>query len=571
MSELNELKALRVALRDGVELVADAYVGASATARPAILELTPYGRGRDRQNFSSEAAYWVRHGYAFVIVDCRGTGDSGGDFCFFVGDGEDGYDVVEWIARQPWCNGRVGMRGASYTGTNQWHTARLRPPSLKAIVPNATGNGSDDVVYNGGTFHLSWALSWPSNLGGSTLPQAPSPDWDAVLAHRPLRSADSVALGQPSPLFQELLAHPPSDRAYWQRFEFSTEDYAGIDIPVLAFSGWFDGTLRGTLQHDSDMRLHSPARRHTHLIIGPWEHITCSDGGYSYIDAKPADRIGQTTLPPQAFLPGLAITRQFYDAHLKGEGQFEQPPVQLYITGSERWVTAEAWPPAQVKERVLYLHSGGHAHGLQGDGRLDATRPGQEPPDLYTYDPARPAPFVPPGGAPPLPMLAPLPCLRDLQPLLLRDDVVVYCSDLLTQALTVLGNVTLVLHFASDAPDSDFVFRLEDVAPDGRGRCLGSRNAGMAQARWREGYEREVLLQPGVPAVLTLKLGGIGHTFLVGHQLRLSITSSAFPRLPANPNTGLPIADDTSPPRKARQQVLHDAVHASHLVLPCLD
>jgi uncharacterized protein len=566
---MRELSAVRIPLRDSIELVADCFVGDGAAPAPAILELTPYGRGRERQNFSGEAAYWVRHGYAFVIVDCRGTGDSRGDYRFAVGDGgdgDDGYDVVEWIARQPWCNGRVGMRGASYTGTNQWQVARKRPPSLKAIVPNATGHGRDDVVYDGGIFHFNWALSWPMNVPGSGVSLTALPRWAAGICQQPLREADVAVLGQPSHLYRHFIDHPPSDQAYWAASHYSGDDYAGMQVPVLAFSGWFDGTLRGTLAHDQGAR--AASRHPVHLIVGPWDHSPCSEGGYNYLDGKPVDQIGDALLPPQAFLPGLAITRSFYDAYLKGDGKFDQPPVQLYITGSERWIHADAWPPAASLLRKLHLRSAGHANGLRGDGRLDWAAPHAEPPDTYVYDPAQPAfntlSDLP--GAPPF-----LPYHRvDMAPLIDRPDVLVYVSDALAEPLTVVGDVTLLLHIRSDAPDTDFIARLEDVAPDGRAQRLGSREIAQAQVRWREGFEREVFLRPGEVATLNLRFGGIGHSFLAGHRLRLSVTSSAYPRMAPNPNTGGPIADDTQPPRIARQEVLHEAAWASHLVLPCL-
>ncbi len=561
-----ELSAVHIPLRDGTLLVGDCFVGDGAAPNPAILELTPYGRGRDRQNFSGEAAYWVRHGYALVVVECRGTGDSQGELGFTGSDGDDGYDIVEWIARQPWCNGRVGMRGASYSGGNQWQVARKRPPSLKAIVPNATGYGIDDVVYDGGIFHFNWALSWPANVPGSGVRLKAPPQWSAGIGVQPLREADVAVLGQPSRLYRHYLAHPPNDHAYWAGAEYSADDYAGMQVPVLAFTGWFDGTLRGTLAHHRQM--HAASQQPVHLIVGPWEHSSCSDGGYHYLDGKPIDRIGSATLPPQAFLPGLAITRSFYDAYLKGDGVFDQPPVQLYITGSERWIHADAWPPAASEPRQLYLHSAGRANGLQGDGRMDWTPPQSEPADTYRYDPAQPAyntlsdlPGAPPG----------LPHHRvDMSPLIDRPDVLVYLSDVLAEALTVVGDVSLVLHIRSDAPDTDFIARLEDVAPDGRAQRLGSREIAQAQVRWREGFEREVLLRPGTVATLRLRFGGLGHSFLAGHRLRLSVTSSAYPRMAPNPNTGGPIADDPLPPRVAQHEVLHEDAWASHLLLPCL-
>ena len=561
-----DLSAHRITLRDGVELVADVFVGKGASPGPAILELTPYGRGRERPNFSYEAPYWVRHGYALVIVECRGTGDSDGEFRFFIGDGDDGHDVVEWIARQPWCNGSVGMRGASYSGTNQWHVARTRPPSLRAIVPNASGWGRDDIVYDGGMFHLNWALSWPMDVSGAM--QRRVPDF-AACASAPLKDADLAALGQCSALYQHFLDHPPSDDAYWQPFDFTTEDYASIDIPVLAFSGWFDGTLRGTLEHDRRRRAASRSRTSTHLIIGAWEHGSCSDGGYSWLDGKPIDRIGDLKLPPQAMCPGLALTRQFFDTHLKGEGRFEQPAVSLYITGSDCWIATTSFPPPQAHERALYLHSGGQANALKGDGRLTWKAPAREPADTYRSDPARPVPNTLGDltGAPPgLGMHG-----VDMAPLIDRPDVLVYVSPAMDKPLTVVGDVRLTLHVEADVADADFVCRLEDVAPDGTAIRLGSRECGVARARWREGFEQEVLLAPGVPARVTLRLGGIGHTFVAGHRLRLSVTGSAYPRHPVNPHTGGPLVGDTAAPRVATVKLLHEAAHPSHLLLPCID
>lgn len=566
---LRELNAVSIPLRDGVELAGDCFIGDGTQPLPAILELTPYGRGRDRPNFSGEAGYWVRHGYAFVIVECRGSGDSQGELRFAVGDGgdgEDGYDVVEWIARQPWCNGRVGMRGASYTGTNQWQVARQRPPSLKAIVPNATGHGADDVVYDGGIFHFNWALTWPASVAGSGVSMTAAPRWAAGLGQRPLREADVAVIGQDSRWYRHFLDHPPGDSAYWAASHYSADDYAAMQVPALAFTGWYDGTLRGTLAHDRGAR--ATSRHPVHLIVGPWEHSNCSEGGYNYFDGKPVDQIGDALLPPQAFLPGLAITRSFYDAYLKGHGGFEQPPVQLYVTGSERWIHADAWPPAEAQPRRLHLHSAGRANGLGGDGRLDWAVPQAEPPDSYIYDPMQPAfntlSDLP--GAPPN-----LPHHRvDMAPLIDRPDVLVYLSDALAERLTVVGDVMLVLHIRSDAPDTDFIARLEDVAPDGRAQRLGSREVAQAQVRWREGFDREVFLRPGEVASLTLRFGGLGHSFLAGHRLRLSVTSSAYPRMSPNPNTGGQIADDTQLPRVARQHVLHDVDWSSHLLLPCM-
>ncbi|CAF4295924.1 unnamed protein product, partial [Rotaria magnacalcarata] len=186
----------RVPMRDGVELVVDYFLASPTSKYPAIIEITPYGRILERPNFRNEARYWISHGYAFVIADVRGTGDSEGEFQFFLNDGKDGYDLIEWIARQSWSNGRVGMRGGSYSGGNQWYTARERPPHLSCITPNTSPGGPmDGVPYHNGVFALLWSLNWiGSSLDIARSPAVnPHPNPMTWLNHRPLHTLDVYA------------------------------------------------------------------------------------------------------------------------------------------------------------------------------------------------------------------------------------------------------------------------------------------------------------------------------------------------------------------------------------------
>jgi uncharacterized protein len=561
-------QGLRIPMRDGVELVADVFRPAGLARHPVIVELTPYGRGDPARTFRAEADYWVEHGYVFVLVDVRGQGDSGGRFEWFTRDEHDGYDVVEWLAQQAWSSGKVGMRGSSYTGTNQWFVARGRPPHLACITPSATvRHPFNDLPYPGGTFNFNWGLTWISGLPDSGIAPGTPIDWPALLAHRPLATADERAFGRPLSLYREFLAHPTFD-AYWQRRHLAPRDYAAIDIPTLAFSGWFDGTLRGTMQHYRAIRAHSPVRDRHWLVVGPWEHLTAPDGGLDFRTGAPVDQVGDLRLPRQAFLPGRDITRRFFDDCLKGGPPFEQSPVRLYLTGSNRWVDLPTYPARSVEPRKLYLRSAGAANGLSGDGRLDWRAPLAEPPDQYVYDPRNPALTAAPDAArgPVGRVSWPI----DLAPFLDRDDTLVYLSEPLSAPLSIAGPVQLVLHAASDARDTDFFSNLEDVAPDGRAVKLGSGNGAGLRARYRDGFARERLLVPGKPVVLTLDFFDIGHTFQPGHRLRISVTSSSWPWTHPNPNTGHPIATDTAPPRPARQTIFHDRSRPSHLLLPVM-
>lgn len=547
-------------MRDGVMLLGDIFLPARPGRYPVILELTPYGRGPEGINFRTEAPYWTKRGYAFAVFDTRGQGGSGGSFRF-MRDGEDGYDLVEWLARQPWSSGAVGMMGASYTGTNQWRTARERPPALKCITPAAVWHDPFQVIpYAGGAFASRWALSWPAQLSDSGIDRARRPDWEALLRHRPLRTADELAYGKPLRLFRELLDHPAFDE-YWRARVLLPEDFSRIAVPALMFTGYLDEMHPGTISSFREMQARSPARDRQFLVVGPWEHITVVDAGLDYRDNyRPARRVRNLNLPDQAFLDSKDIYGRFFDWCLSGGPRFEQAPVRIYLTGSNRWLDLPKYPPPAARATPLYLSSSGRANGLRGDGRLTWSKPAGRTPDRYLFSP------LDPGG----PRRGNAGDPVDLRGEIDRADVLVYVTEPLPRSVTVAGNVRLLLHAATDGRDTDWVARVEDVAPDGTAIRIGASFAAIVRARYRNGFNREELLVPNRSYAYTLDLHEIGHTFQPGHRLRLSISSAAYPWIHPNPNTGNPIATDTLTPRKAAQTVFHDPQRPSRLVLPVL-
>ena len=558
----------RIRMRDGVTLAADVATPGAPARSPTILELTPYGRGPDGINYRNELDYWVEHGYAFVIVDTRGQGDSEGDFEFFTREGEDAHDVIAWIGEQPWSNGRVSMRGSSYTGTNQLYAAREQPPYLRCITPSASARGPmDDLPYQGGALRFDWALTWPAALSDSAVEVPTVLPWQDLLQHRPLATADELVFGRPLALYRRFLEHPRLDD-HWRRIQLSERDYARIAVPSLSFTGWFDGTLPGTLAHYQGMQAHSPSVDKHFLIIGPWEHMTAPDGGHSYLTGEPVTRVGDLELPEDALLPGQEITRQFLDWCAKGEGEFSLTAVNIYLTGSHRWIELADYPPPQMTVRPLFLHSAGAANGLRGDGALRWDQPGELPVDSYAYDPLNPFPSGVREADGSWRSLASQPV--DISGWLDRADVLTYVTAPLTEPLSIAGNVSLVLWASSDAPDTDFTSLIEDLGPDGRAVKLGPKFGGQTRARFRNGYEIEEPLVPGEPTEFRIDYSDVGHTFLSGHRIRISVTSSAYPWIYPNPNTGNPIATDTEPPRPAHQRVFHDASRPSRLLLPVL-
>ncbi|CAF4191419.1 unnamed protein product [Rotaria sp. Silwood2] len=555
----------RVPMRDHVELTVDYFLVSSTDRYPAIVEITPYGRALQRPNFRNEASYWMKHDYAFIIADARGTGDSGGEFIFFSHEGKDGYDLIEWIARQPWSNGRVGMRGASYSGENQWYAARERPPHLLCITPSATPAGPmHEVPYVNGAFALSWSLNWIGSslniMKSSSVEAHPNPmTW---LNHRPLRTLDVYAVGRELPLYRTFLDHPTYDD-FWHQISFIPNDFARINIPTLSFTGWFDSTLTGTIEHYQNIRRFSSLKEDHFLIVGPYSHSTAPDGGYDYLTDEPVPNIGDIPVPKNGLLRARDMTRQFYEWCLKDKQRPNWQPIRIFLTGSNEWMTLNVFPPEHAYEKSLFLMSEGHANSITGDGRLQWELPVATVVDHYRYDPKDPLVIDMNKKPYELPV--------DINCLLYRNDVLVYTSEILNSSLTVIGNIIIELAFSSSARDTDLVIQLMDVMPDGSSIKLGSGFSSQLRLRYRDGFDREVLMTPGTTYFVSIDLNEIGHTFLPQHRIRLAVTSSFYPWLSANPNTGSPIATDTQSSIVADQTIYYTSSQPSRIRMMVVD
>jgi putative CocE/NonD family hydrolase len=512
---------------------------------------TPYLKTMELLNFPSLGEYFAARGYVVAVQDVRGRGDSDGTFGFHLVDREDGHDSIEWLSGQPWSNGRVGMMGVSYLGGVQWLAARERPPHLVCVAP--TASGGLDVVFNyqGGAFLMGWAIPWTNSVsgriyqGGNTL----GVDWQRVYQHRPLLTMDE-ALGRPMPLYREFVAHPDGD-PHWERLHFGPEAFRAIDLPALHVAGWFDGDQPSALHFWRGMTAHSPASGRQHLLLGPWTHEQAFLGG--------GLKLGDMEFSADSVVDTRGLHLAFFDHYLKGATpSFHFPRARIYVTGANRWRDFDGYPP-DVEIRRLYLHSGGRANSLLGDGRLTWDSAGDEPPDRYAYDPENPAPSALNGEDLPL----------DHRPIEQRDDVLVYTSEVLDEPLELIGQAAIELYAASDCLDTDFTGKILDVYPDGRAVKLGTLPVGVIRARFRNGQDSPVLLRPGRVERYPIQLFDLAHAFLPGHRVRIEISSSAFPFVAPNPNTGNPIETDTDW-RVARQAVFHDRAHPSHVALPVL-
>jgi putative CocE/NonD family hydrolase len=544
---------VRIPMRDGVELSADMWLPAADGRYPAILIRTPYLKNESAR----EGAIWAGRGYVLVVQDVRGRGDSGGGFSFFATDDRDGYDTVEWIAAQSWSNGKVGMKGASYMATVQWLAAREQPPHLVCIAAHSPGGDwFNSRPYHGGALVGSWALMWLNVVSGRIMQagnMAGLP-WEQIYRHRPLQTMDD-AMGRDMAMWGDWLAHDTFDD-YWKRITLAPEDFARIRIPALLITGWFDHLLPAALSYWDGLRTHGKALDRQHLIVGPWLHDP--DGRF---------KLGELEFPRDTAFEKLIPYEAFFDHHLKGTApKFDQPRARVYDTGSKQWRDLDKYPPPAAVERRLYLHSRGKANTLSGDGTLTwSAPPGEEPVDRYTYDPRNPVPsFTGKFGFEPPTYVG-----LDQRSIEARDDVLVYTSDAFADAVTVAGRMRLHLYAATDARDTDFTAKIADVYPDGRAVHLGPLPAAFIRARLRNGMERAEPVTPGKVERYRIELSDMVHTFPAGHRIRLEVSSSAYPYIFPNSNTGNPAATDTES-RAARQTIHHAGGSASYLELPIL-
>ena len=549
----------RVVMRDGVELSADVFLPEKEGKYPVILMRNPYNKSIRREVIPYDfMTYFVQYGYVVVVQDVRGRGDSDGKFGFYHAEIEDGYDAIEWAGVQPWSNGRVGMMGLSYLGAVQWQAAKIVPPHLVCLVSTAApGDFMNEIGYVGGAF-MAWGnLIWTHSVSGRTwqdnviidLEKKGLFDWDKILEYRPLISMDEKAFGRKLPIYRDMLEHSTMDD-YWNSIRLQPDDYKKIEIPVLHITGWFDGDQAGAMYHWNGMQAYSSANDKQYLVVGPWEHVG------TFFGAPPF--IGDMKFSTESMIDRLVLHLDFFDYYLKGKSlSYEQPKARLYITGSNKWESFDAYPPKETKKVKYYLHSNGNANTLEGDGTLDINKPKREPTDHFAFDPKNPVPAFIDNKLIGI----------DHSPIEMRNDVLVYSSDILKDSVTVIGEVEVELYATSDALDTDFTVKLLDVQSDGRAFRMGTLAGGIIRARYRDGLDKEVLLTPGKVEKYIIRISHIGHTFLPGHKIRLEVSSSASPMFTPNQNTGNPVATDTEW-NIAKQSIWHNKTYPSCIILP---
>ncbi|MBS1956071.1 MAG: CocE/NonD family hydrolase [Cyanobacteria bacterium SZAS-4] len=569
-------------MRDGVTLLADIYRPVGAGSFPVLLMRTPYDKSMAQNTVFLNPAWYARYGYIVVVQDCRGRYASEGTWYPYDAEAADGHDSVEWAAALEGSNGSVAMYGFSYPGAIQLQTAATQPRGLKTIVPAMTASDFfENWTYEGGAYSQAFIQSWVMYLcqdtarrAGETATQKEM--WQSFMTlpgaywSTPLKDA-VLSAEKHAPYYLDWLKHDTYDD-YWKKNSIRNL-YQQITLPVLHVGGWYDVFVSGTINNYIEMNklaASDSSRGAQKLVVGPWHHLpwqqqiaSCDFGN----DAKNIVNLLQLNWLDKHMGMGSA------SAPVAGSGaapasasaaSLQDARVSVFVLNLNEWKNLTEWPPANAKEKLFYLHSGGRANSLSGDGSLSETAPGDEPWDAYLHDPS--SPVLSQGGH--------SCCFEDLAPMgpvsqrknEIRNDVLVYTSDVLTENVTVMGLVKVKLFASSTAVDTDFAVMLCDVAECGR--SINVVNS-MVRASRRDSLTDPTLIEPDKIYEYNIDVGWTAALFEKGHRIRLSVASSNFPHFGRTPNSQkLSYEADLNDWKVARQTVYHDSICSSSLILP---
>jgi putative CocE/NonD family hydrolase len=586
-----------IPMRDGVQLDANIYLPRGTPPFPTVLYRSPYPTDiffkPGALPINDFNATLLEQGYAIVHQNERGRYWSGGEYEYLANAGEDGYDTIDWISRQPWSNGKVGTFGCSSTAENQLKLSSAAHPAHAAAIALGPGAGIGKIgpyseqgnTYRGGALQLLFA-SWyrdyifyakhgdprpqyPQNLSveqrerlGEAFrlyPNVPTPpgfDYDKYYQHLPVRDLNRASNG-PATEWERFSSRTPADAA-WKDISLANEgDKFGV--PMLWGFSWYDVSVAPNValyNYARDNTSTQRARNAQQMFIGPTSH--CMFGA-----EKRQTLVGDRDLGDGRY-DYFARFVEWYDYWLKGTANnaLKRPKVDYYQMGANKWVSSDSFPAKGTKYVDYYLASSGRANTLYGDGTLSVERPKQEAADTFVYDPIRAVQTL--GGGACCMGTVKATGAFDQSTLEMRNDILVYTSPVLERDLAVAGFVEVDLYVSSDARDTDFTLKLIDVDPAGVAYNLDDN---IFRARYREGYDKQVFMRAGEVYKLTFAPMITANTFKKGHRVRLEVSSSNFPRYDRNLNTGGNNFDE-SKAVVARNSVHHSGKHLSRIRLP---
>lgn len=559
-------------MRDGVTLRADIYRPDDSEKHPAIVVRTPYNKLLSGANDFMSPIHAAFAGYVFVIQDIRGRFASDGIWQTGGSEGPDGYDTIENVAAEKWCDGNVGMSGGSYLGRNQWQAAIENPPHLKAIAPDIIGSGPIGESRMSGPIDFESGISWFVAMAVDVLARMKQQGKDVTKAEEMLeRARFNMA---------EVFNYLPFKDTPHFKFEglegayrrvtdalpatVKTEEdlwwpYNKVTVPCFYGTGWYDLATWGVFANFAKMREKAGskiAREGQYIICGPWVH------GSRLPAYAGALHFGPAAAAVSTFTNERRIT--FYDKYLRGiESARTNPPIRYFVMGLNRWHNAETWPLPQTDWQRFFFHSRGHAQTVAGDGLLTRDVPGSESPDIFVYDPKFPVPTV---GGRLLDSGSLVPGPLEQSVIEKRNDVLCYTTPELKQDLEVTGPLKLHLFASTSAKDTDFVTKLVDVYPDGFAYNVAE---GCIRTRFRKGILHPEFVNSGQAYEYTIDLAHTSIVFKAGHRIRVDVTSSNFPRIDRNMNTGNAFGVDRAGV-PALQTIFHEAQYASYIDLPII-
>lgn len=542
-------KNVAIPMRDGIKLYANIYRPGVDGKFPVILIRLPYGKDEYYCYMPAHGKYWAKKGYICVIQDVRGKWCSEGKFEPFVNEPNDGFDTLDWIAKQPWCNGNIGMTGESYYGYTQWAVAPLNHPNLKCIVPGDTAaNIYGSFMYVDHAFCQKTIGTWGPEMNSRQYKNFFRLDpWHLPLIDR------TDAAGIPCHYYREWIQHPTRD-SYWDPINVD-QKFGKIKIPVMNWGGWYDVFLKSTLNDWEGMRANAndeKLRDDQWLIISPTDHETTT---------MTTGRIGRVDVGKTAWT--YDHIQHFFDYYLKGidNGSRQASRINIFVIGDNQWRQENEWPLARTVYTRYYFHSQGNANTIYGDGSMTTVEPREEPSDRFVYDPDDPVCITLKTD---LWHLAQT--LRDRRQVEKRKDVLVYSSPVLKENLEITGPITATIYATSTARDTDFTAALVDVFPDDYGQLI---QEGIVRARYHNPQAGCSLIEPGKVYEYSIDLWATSYVVKAGHRLRVEISSSNFDRYDRNPNTGDEFGLNTNV-IVAEQTIFHNLTFASHITLPII-
>jgi putative CocE/NonD family hydrolase len=559
-------------MRDGVRLATDIYRPKNAAGTvPTIVVKTPYNfnywdvRNRVPADMTNILTA-IKRGYAYVGQNERGHFFSEGNYDILGPPTTDGYDLMAWISKQAWSNGKAGTTGCSSTAEYQPAVAALGHPAYAAMNVQGFGAGVGRVGpyyeqgnwYRGGAVQMLF-ITWiygqqnqvrpmfPKDATQEELirasrlfdlaPQMPPVDWSKALAHLPvqdiLKNVDApkgiFADAMPVATGGRMIQRTPNDPAWYKGGLW--HDNMPLNVPGLWYMSWYDVSVGPNLEMFNHVR--KTARREVAdqqwAIIAPVGHC-------AYTRATENTIVGERSMG-DARLDYQDIMYGFFDRFLKGAqgGRLATLPKVTYFTmGANKWQSSDTWPPAGVQPLTMYLASAGRANTAQGDGRLTVSTPDADRPDSFTYDPLNPVPSV--GGNVCCTGNAVQAGSFDQAKNEAREDVLVYTSEPFANGIELTGPIVPTLYVSSDARDTDFTVKVLDVYPDGKAYNL---DESIQRMRYRDGYDKPLAwMEKGKVYKVTLQPLTTSNYFAPGHRVRIEISSSNFPRFDRNLNTG---------------------------------